>query len=737
MKRRTFLIGAAAALGGMVVGYRFYANSFEEHAKKLVAGKGETLLGGWIKIGEDNKITIYLPHLEMGQGTHTGLSMLVAEELDADWSKINPEYAPAEAAFANRFLAEGWMTKGMEIPGFLNGTVDEVFALLTRNLDIQMTGGSLAIRTTGRYGMRVVAASAREMLVNAAADKWNISASELTTENSFVIHKASGKKLSYGELAATAGEYSTPATPKLKNPKDYKIVGKPTQRLDIPGKVDGSFPYGMDLQLPGMKYVAMKSTPVHGGKLDSIDASEAMKVSGVEKVIRLGSSVAVVAKSIWQANRGLEAANPKYSDGKNSQVSSASITKDHKEALQNGERTSKHEAGDAKTAIKTGKFFEAEYDAPYLHHAAMEPINVTAKYENGHLTIWAGSQNPLEAKTIVSKLSGISKDKITFNPMHVGGAFGRRGPKMNIQTYYEPAVEAAKQMSPNPVKLIWSREEDFAQGNFRPRTATKIKVSLDDKGKPVSWNQIFINGQDVPDQQILIPYKIPNQLMESVDGKTHVQTGPWRSVNHTQHGFWAETFIDELAHAQKKDPLQYRMDLLEPGSRQHNLMKLLQEKSDWNTPAPGGVARGVALVESFGTIAAHVVEISMNETTKEPKVLRVTSVVDCGLTVNPESARQQIEGGLLMGLGSAMSEEITIENGKVVQENFPDYPIMTMENTPAKIDVHFINSGAHWGGLGEPGLPPAGPALGNAIFALTGKRLRSMPFSKGLAASTA
>ncbi|MGH1351470.1 MAG: xanthine dehydrogenase family protein molybdopterin-binding subunit, partial [Methyloligellaceae bacterium] len=583
------------------------------------------------------------------------------------------------------------------------------------------------------YGMRVVAASARQMLISAAADKWNVPASQLTTENSFVIHKKTGKKLRYGELATSATEYSASASPVLKNPDQYKIVGKPTQRLDIPGKVDGSFQYGMDLELPDMRYVAMKASPIHGGKLVSADTAAALKVSGVEKVIKLKSSVAVVAKSFWQAGKGLEAAAPEYAPGKQKVVSTSSIAELHKAALNSGKRRTQHEIGDAKTAIKTGKIFEAEYEAPFLHHAAMEPINVTAQYKNGHLTVWAGSQNPLDAKSRVAELSGLSIDNITFKPMHTGGAFGRRGPRMNIHIYLEPAIQAAKEMSPKPVKLIWSREEDFAQGNFRPRTETKIKVSLDGNGKPLSWAQVFIDGANVPDVQILIPYDIPNQLMESVDGQTHVQTGPWRSVNHSQHGFWAESFIDELAHNQKQDPLQYRLDLLKKGSRSYNVLKLAEEKSEWKTPVPAGVGRGVALVESFGSIVAHVVEVKMDETGREPRITRVTSVADCGLAVNPESAKQQIEGGFLMGAGAALGEEITIEDGKVVQENFPDYELMTLAKTPARMDVHFINSGAKWGGLGEPGLPPAAPAVSNAIFLLTGKRMRSMPFSKALA----
>lgn len=737
MKRRTFLIGSLAIAGGLLVGYRTYSASFQRRAKKLVEGRDETLLGGWVKISTDNTVTIYIPHLEMGQGSHTALAALLADELDADWSKVKPVHAPADGAFANRFLIEGLASTIVNFPKFLNSTVDEVTALASRIANLQQTAGSFAIRTTGLYGMRVVGAAAREVLIKTAAHKWNISKAQLITQDGFVIDKASGRKISYGELAPAAGEYSISSRPKLKEPKSFTLIGRPVPRLDIPEKVDGKFKYGIDLDFPDMRYVAMKAAPVHGGELVSIDEAAAMNVSGVEHVLKLKTSVAIVAKSFWQAKKALEVVKAKYSDGNNGSVSSDDIKRKQSDVLKNGDRTEKLSVGDVSAALKSktfSKLVEAEYHVPFLHHAAIEPINITAKFEDNHLTIWGGSQNPLSAKSNVVRLSGLSSDKVTFIPQYAGGAFGRRGTVMAIDLYLEPAIEAAKKLSPRPVKLIWSREEDFAQGCFRPKLATICKASLNENGLPETWQQVFIEGRPIPLEEWPIPYMIPNQFMSSVEGNAHIRTGSWRSVNYSQHGFWKESFIDECAHAADADPLDYRRRLVPENSRHRKVLDVIEEKSNWKTSPPDGVGRGIAIVDSYGTVVAHVVEITMQENEISPKILRVTSVVDCGMVVNPEIARQQIEGGVLMGLGSALGEEITIKDGKVVQQNYPDYSIMTLANTPAEISVHFVNSAAHWGGLGEPGLPPAAPALGNAIFALTGKRVRSTPFARYLSA---
>ncbi len=739
MKRRTFLIGSLATIGGLALGYRAYSSSFDAKAAELVAGKGEALLAGWVKIAEDDTITVYSPHVEMGQGIHTGLAMMLAEELDADWSKMKVEPAPAEKAFANRFMAEGWIVRGAEIPSFLDGTVDTVFAEAARFANLQQTGGSTGIRTTGQYGMRIVGAAAREMLLETAAERWGVSVSSLTSSDSVITHKASGKTARYGELVLDAAGKSVSATPRLKKPEEYKIVGKPTKRMDIPQKVNGTFEYGMDLKLPGMKYLSMKSAPVHGGKLLSIDDSKARKMKGVEHVIKVDNAYAVLSDSFWTATKGVEAVEAKFSDGGNGNVSSASIREQHIKALKEGEREVKSEAGDVSTIDQLGKsdqdpkkVLSAQYHVPYLHHAATEPLNVTAQWKDGKLTVWSGSQNPLNIRAIIADLAGLSFEDVHVNALPLGGAFGRRGPRMGVDIYLKPLIAAAKKASPAPVKLIWTREEDFAQGCYRPQLSTNIEAAIGKDGKPVAWHQTFIMGFNVPTVFYEIPYNIPNKKMESIESPAHVRTGAWRSVNHSQHGFWNESIIDELAHMAGQDPYEYRMSLLNKNQREYKVLKVAAEKSGWGKPLPEGRGRGIAVLEGYGSVVAHVFEISMNSETGAPIVHKVVSAVDCGRVVNPIAAKQQIEGGILMGISSAIWEEITIENGKTVQENFPDYQMMNMENTPPEIDIHFVESDAHIGGLGEPGLPPVASALANAVFNLTGKRIRSLPLINSL-----
>ena len=662
----------------------------------------------------------------MGQGTHTALAMMLAEELDADWSQVRAERAPGEKAFANRFLAEGWILQGWRPPTFLDGAIDTGFGEAARFINLQITGGSTAVRFTGQVGMRIIGAAARAMLIEAAARRWRVSPQELVAADSVVSHAASGRTARYGELAAEAAKLSVPASPQFKPRKDYKIVGRSMPRFDIPDKVTGAMQYGIDVVLPDMRHATVRAAPVHGGKLGSVDPVPAMKVKGVERVIRLDDAVAVVARGHWQASQGLAALSPVFSDGGNGAVSSHSLRVQHDRALERGESKSVHKTGDVEAAFKAApanRIVEAGYYVPFLHHAAMEPINATAQFKDGKLTVWSGEQDALGSKTNLVKLSGLAATDVTLVAMPVGGAFGRRTALAG--QHLQQIVQIARQTAPNPVKMIWSREEDFAQGTYRPALASRIRAALGPDGKPTAWSQLYVDSPG-RNEGFPIPYGIKNQSIGSVASPYHVRTGSWRSVAHTQHGFYTESFIDELATAAGRDPFEYRRDLLAPGSRHRRVLETAAEKAGWGTTLAPGVGRGVALVESFGSIVAHVVEASLAQS-GVAQVHRVTAAVDCGDVCHPDTARAQVEGAIIMGLSAATAEEITIENGAVVQKNFPDYEIMTLAQTPPRIEVHFVQSDGPWGGLGEPGLPPVAPALANALFAASGRRLRTLP----------
>jgi isoquinoline 1-oxidoreductase beta subunit len=728
MKRRNFLIGTAVAAGGLALGYRAWTDSFEAQAAALVTHDGGSLLGGWVKIASDDTVTVYVPHVDMGQGTHTALAMMLAEELDADWSRVRTERAPSDKAFANRFLAEGWILQGWSLPTFLDGAVDTAFGEAARFANLQITGGSTAVRFTGQVGLRIIGAAARSMLIDAAARRWQVTPRELSASDSVVSHAASGRTARYGELAAEAAKLSVPSSPRFKPRKDYKIVGQSVPRLDIPAKVTGAMQYGIDVQLPGMLYATVKAAPVHGGRLTAVDSAPAMEVKGVERVVRLDDAVAVVARGYWPASRGLSALAPVFSDGGNGAVSSASLQAQQDRALAGKESKSVHKAGDVEAAFKAvpaNRIVEATYRVPFLHHAAMEPINATAQFKDGRLTVWAGEQDALAARTSLVEWSGLKASDVTLIALPVGGSFGRRArPGEPLRQ----VMQLAMQMAPHPIKMIWSREEDFAQGTYRPALASRIRAALGSDGKPTAWAQLFIDSPGL-NEGFRIPYGIRHQSIASVASPHHVRTGSWRSVAHTQHGFYTETFIDELAVATGRDPFEYRRDLLAPDSRHRRVLETAADKAGWGTAPASGVGRGIALVESFGSIVAHVVEASIAGDGM-PRVHRVTAAVDCGDVCHPDTATAQVEGAIVMGLSAAIGEEITIADGAVVEGNFPAYPIMRLAETPPSIEVHFVKSDGPWGGLGEPGVPPVAPALANALFAVTGRRLRSLPLVK-------
>jgi isoquinoline 1-oxidoreductase subunit beta len=462
------------------------------------------------------------------------------------------------------------------------------------------------------------------------------------------------------------------------------------------------------------------AAPVHGERLLRVDEAPALAVRGVRKVIQLPTSVAVIADGYWAARTGLAALEPEFTSGPSAQVSSESISARFNAALDTGEAKKIHAQGDPATV--NGTRIAATYTVPFLHHATMEPINVTAMWDAGKLKVWGSEQDALGARANLAEVSGLAIADVEFTPMSVGGGFGRRSaPKKD---HLAQAVRIARAMEPAPVKLIWSREEDFAQGAYRPAVATRIEAILDDKGQIQAWQQRFIDSPELVNEGFPLPYAIANQRIDAVPAPTHVRYGAWRSVAHSQHGFFTESFIDELAAAAKKDPLEFRRMHVPADSRHRRVLDEVARRAGWGTPLPAGHGRGIALVESFGSVVAEVIEVSME--VNMPKVHRVTAVVDCGFVVHRDTGAAQVQGAIVMGLSAALGEAITIKDGAVVQRSFPDYPILRMEQVPL-IEVSFIESDGPLGGLGEVGLPPVAPALVNAVFAASGTRVRGLP----------
>jgi isoquinoline 1-oxidoreductase subunit beta len=713
MKRRAFLIGSAAVVGGGVFAVLWGDSAARKTATAMLAGAEgkDGAFPHWLRIGADDAVTIFAPHIDFGQGSLTALAQMLADELDADWAKVKVEQAPANPAFANTSIAQAFVPMIAGVPA-MSGLPTSLFSMIARNFPLQLTGGSSAVRVTGQMNMRALGASARLALVEEAAERLKVPASELTTANSVVTHAKSGKTLRYGELAAAAAQRSLASEPALKTAKDWKLIGKPIARLDTPAKVNGTAKYAIDIAVPDMRVAAIMMAPVRGGKLESVDEKPALAVPGVEKVIKLDDAVVVVAKGYWQASQGLAALSPKFSDGGHGAVSSASIF----------EAQAKLNATGAKITAPAGaKTVTAAYKTPFLHQMTMEPFAMVAHFKDGKMEAWGGLQDPLSTRNKLAKAAGIDGDDVTYNNQIMGGGFGRRFP--DYSQIIEQTAKVAIQL-PYPVKLIWSREEDVKHGAYRPQVSAQLQGAVNAEGKITHWASDFAQFSD-PGPEALVPYTIANFEARHHEYISNQVDAFWRSVNASQHGYFNEVFVDELAGAAGMDPYQFRMKNLPADGRHAKVLAQAAKLADWGTPLPQGTGRGIALVESFGTIVAEVVET----TTKPdgtPKVLRVTAVVDCGTTVNPQNAAAQIEGGIVMGLSSAIGEEITLDKGAVVQNSYTDYPILQLADTP-RIDVSFIESGATMGGIGEPGLPPATPALVNALFAATGKRIKQLP----------
>jgi len=656
----------------------------------------------WLRIDKDGTITITVAKSEMGQGVRTALPMILAEELDADWSRVKVEQAIADKKY-----------------------------------DDMGTGGSTSVRTSWET-LRKAGATARAMLVSAAAKTWGVPESTCRTEQSLVVHTPTGRKLTYGELAGAAAKLPVPEQVTLKDPKSFRIVGKRMPRIDTPGKVDGSAQFGIDIRIPGMLYAAVAQCPVFGGKVKSYEEKKAAASPGVKHIVRISDGVAVVADSTWAAFQGREALQITWDEGPNTQVSSESIRKMFVEASRKPGAVGEKE-GDCDSALATAaKRIDAVYELPFLAHATMEPMNCVADVKKDRCEIWASTQDPQAFQKRASELTGLSEDKVVVHTTLLGGGFGRRVESDALVH----AVEVSKAVG-SPVKVTWTREDDMMHDWYRPASYHVLSGGLDKNGRLVAFKHKIVapsisemkwpgqvkNGLDegALEGAVKLPYSIPHFLVEYVMANTPVPLGWWRSVYPSQNVFAVESFMDELAHAAGKDPFEFRKDLVTGMPRMKKAMELAAEKAGWGKPLPAGHALGIALSPPafFRTPVVQIAEISVGPD-KRIKLHRVVCAIDCGIVINPDSVEAQMEGGFVYGVTAALKGKITLSKGRVAEENFDDYPILTIDEMPV-FETVIVESGEPPSGAGEPGLPAAAPAVANALFAVTGQRVRTLP----------
>ena len=736
--RRAVLTAGVLGGGGLLVGVAVRPGNRALALNDLVTDDGEQLVHAFVKIDANNIITAILPHSEMGQGAATALTQLLAEELDADWETMRFEEAPAEPAYANFLLGRGYLLKGVALPDVVVPSVDGIMMRVASSMGMQVTGGSMSVRVTGMYGMRMAGAATRDMLMQAAASTWEVPLNEVSTNASYVVHAASGKREPYAAFASAAAQLTPSYTPTLKDPKDFTIVGQHKPRFDIPSKVDGTAKFGLDVRVPDMLCATVQRSPVFGGALKrvaNVDAAKAIpgvvdvvelpaaSMGGMVGVFAAGEAVAVVAEGYWPAQQALKALDVEW-DGKGLEgVSSDAIFAQFDADIRAGtERAADRQDGDLAGAFAgAAKTLEADYRVPYLAHTCMEPLNATARVKDGQAELWGGCQNPLGFRKAVADVLGYEMDNVTVHNHIMGGGFGRKA----VADYAIQAVQLAERVG-RPVQLIWSREEDVRQDFYRPAVLSRFKAALDEDGQLLGWENTYVDKHE-PVEAPLIPYAVAAQDIGHVASPTHVPFGAWRSVDHSQHGFFTESFIDEVAIAAGKDPFEYRAALLEAHPRHLAVLKKAAEAADWGRTLPEGSGRGISLQESFGSLVAQVVEVTVSN--GKPTVDRIVAVIDPGIAVAPDGIAAQLESGIAYGLTAALYGEITIENGAVAQSNFHDYQALRMADTP-KIETYVINSGADVGGAGEPGTPGVAPALANAIYDATGVRVRRLPLNR-------
>jgi isoquinoline 1-oxidoreductase beta subunit len=721
--RRAFISSGVLATGVVVFGIAIRPGNRAAKVANLIAGEDETVFNVWVKISPDNTVTAIIPHAEMGQGVHTTLAMMLADEMDADWKLVRMIEAPAHREYANYALAKGYAAGDADFPAFLIDTVDGFFLAATKLMNLQITGGSTSTPTTGQQGMRIAGAAVRSVLLQAAAEEWRVPLAELQAKNSRIEHAKSGRTAPFSEFARVAAQLSQPAKPRLKSPHQYTIMGTDVPRFDVPAKVDGSAIFGIDVALPGMKYATVRASPVFGNKVAALDEASIQDMAGVRKIINLDDAVVVIADGYWQAKQALDRLTIEFEQSDNDNIEQSDIFRqfsdDMESAIAAGKEITDFRKGDATAALQSATaVVEAEYRVPYLSHAPMEPMNCTAWVHDGICELWTGTQNPLGFSAEAAAAIDMDADKVILHNQYLGGGFGRRA----FSDYTIQAARIAAEV-PYPVKLIWSREEDMRHDHYRQASISRFRAGLDDAGRPTAWINQYVEKHD-PKEAPYIPYGIDNQFIHYTESKTHVPWGFWRSVDHSLHAFFTESFIDELAFAAGKDPYQYRHDLLLHAPRFRKVLDTAAEMSAWHQPLPESWGRGIAIHKSFGTIVAQVIEIEIVAGQVKPH--RVVCAVDAGFAMHPDGMRAQMESGIVYGLTAALYSDISIRRGAVAQSNFHDYQMLRMHESP-QVETYIINSGEKLGGAGEPGTPAIAPALVNAIFNVTGKRIRELP----------
>ena len=706
--RREFLKTAAVATCGLCI-VAYVPELAAGAREQAVVGTGVFAPNAFVRIAPDDTITVIANHSEMGQGIYTSLSMLLNEELEADWSKIKVEAAPVDAAY--------------------NHTV----------YGVQMTGGSTTTPSEWER-FRKMGAMARMMLIQAAAEKWNVPPDSCHSQNGFVVHAESGKKANYGSLAEAAAKLKPPPNIPLKDPKEFTLVGKSTKRVDTPSKVNGSAQFGLDVKLPGMLYAVVARPPVFAGKASRVDSADALKVPGVRFIEQIPSGVAIIADRFWSAKLGRDKLKITWDDGPNAGLSTAKMTEDFSRISATPGNIARKN-GDPEAALKnSAKTITAEYDVPYLAHCMMEPLNCVVDLRADSCELWTGTQFETIDRLNAAKTAGLAPEKVKINTMLLGGGFGRRANPAS--DFVVEAVQVAK-VAKAPIKVVWTREDDLAGGWYRPKWHDRFAAGVDAEGNPVAWTHTIVgqsimagtafegfaikNGVDSTSVEGAadILYGLPNVQVDLHSPKIGVPVQWWRSVGHSHTGFSVEAFLDEVAHLGKKDPYELRRQLLAKEPRMLAVLNLVAEKASWGKALPAGVGRGLATHFSFDSYVAQVIEASVAKD-GTVKVHRVVCAVDCGRVINPDIVKAQMEGGIVFGLTAALKTEISLGNGRVQQKNFHDYQMLRMFESPL-VEVHIVPSEANPTGVGEPGVPPVAPALANAIFAVSGKRVRRLP----------
>jgi len=705
LSRRDFLKAGAAIGGGLVLGFHLPLTGTTADAAQGTPAAFD--LNAFLRIGADESVTVIVNHSEMGQGIYTALPMLVAEELDADWSKVRVEAAPVAPPY--------------------NHTV----------YGIQITGGSSSTWSEWER-LRRAGATARAMLIAAAAETWKVDAASCRAQNGYVIHTATRRRLTYGRLVEKASSMTPPQSVTLKDPKDFKLIGKPTKRLDTPEKVNGKGVFGLDVKVPGMLVAVVARPPVFGEKVKSFNAEKAKAIAGVRHVVEIDRGVAVVADGFWPAKLGREALEIVWDESPLAGLDSRTQRAQYAELAQRPGAVARKEGDVTAGLASAAKKFEAVYELPYLAHATMEPLNCVADVRADGCDVWTGTQLQGFDRDAAAQAAGLKPEQVKIHTTLLGGGFGRRA--VFDGHFVREAVQTSKAVKA-PVKVIWSREDDIRGGFYRPLCYHTISAGLDPAGNPAAWQhrivcQSFMIGtpfeaamvKDGVDDTAVegaadLPYEIPNLLVDWQRVPGGVPTHFWRSVGHSHTAFVVESFLDELAHAAGKDPYEYRRALLVKHPRHKRVLEFAAEKAGWKKPlAPG---RGLAIHESFGSFVAQVAEVSVSKEGKL-RVHRVVCAIDCGPVVNPDTVRAQMEGGIVFGLTAVLYGEITFEKGRVRQRNFHDYQMLRMNEMP-EVEVHIVPSTEKMGGVGEPGVPPVAPAVANAIFTLTRKRIRRLP----------